>query len=78
LLQGDGIVDELSSILEELQEKLPILEEVTNPALQPRHWVEIFEALGVLESFCPVELERRQALATAAREGKAPDLNGLV
>jgi hypothetical protein len=78
LLQGDEIVDELGSILEELQQKLPLLEEVTNPALQQRHWVEVFEALGILESFCPVELERRQALETAAREGKAPDLNGLV
>lgn len=72
------MVDEVAGILVELGEKLPLLEEVTNPALQARHWVEVFEALGVLEEFCPVELERRAAAAAAAAEGKASDYDGLV
>ena len=72
------MVEELASIVEELKEKVPLLEEVTNPALQPRHWVQIFEELGVLPQFCPIELQRRRATAEAEAAGEQPDLSALV
>lgn len=57
---------------------MPLLEEVANPALQPRHWVDIHELLGTLEEFCPIEVERRQRVEAAKVIGETPDVSDLV
>lgn len=77
-MQDDEIVEELSSILEEMKEKMPLLEEVANPALQPRHWIDIHGLLGTLEEFCPVEVERRERIEAAKPTGEAADVSDLV
>lgn len=71
-------MEELSSILEELKEKMPLLEEVANPALQPRHWIDIHDTLGTLEEFCPVEVERRERIEAAKPTGEPADVSDLV
>lgn len=71
-------MEELSSILEELKEKMPLLEEVANPTLQPRHWNDIHGLLGTLEEFCPVEVERRERIEAAKATGEAADVSDLV
>lgn len=76
--QDDQVVEELGCILDELKEKLPLLEDVANPAFQPRHWIEIHELLGTLDSFCPVEMERRRRLEDAQATGDTADLSDLV
>ena len=58
-MQGDEVVEELGSILAELQDKLPLLEQVANAALRPRHWIEILELVDALQQFCPEEAQRR-------------------
>jgi hypothetical protein len=64
-------LEELVSILEELDEKMPLLEQVTNPALKPRHWAEILDVMAVLPQFCPAEAERRRRCDAAAATGAA-------
>ena len=78
LLQDDQVVDELGCILDEIKEKRPLLEDVANPAFQPRHWIEIHELLGTLETYCPVEVERRRRLEDAQATGDPADLADLV
>jgi hypothetical protein len=63
-VQNDEIVTELGNILVELKEQMALLEEVTNPALRPRHWLAILDELGVLGDFCPDEAARRRGAAT--------------
>lgn len=77
-MQDDQVVEELGCILDELKEKLPLLEDVANAAFQPRHWIEIHELLGTLESYCPVEVERRHRLEEAQATGEPVDLSELV
>lgn len=77
-MQDDEIVQELSSILEELKEKMPLLEEVANPALKPRHWIDIHSTLGTLQEFCPVEIERRERIESAKAIGEQADVSDLV
>lgn len=77
-VQDDQVVEELGCILDELKEKLPLLEDVANPAFQPRHWIEIHEMLGTLDTYCPVEVERRRRLEDAQATGDPADLSDLV
>jgi hypothetical protein len=77
-VQDDKVVEELGCILDELKEKLPLLEDIANPTFQPRHWIEIHELLGTIEIYCPAEAERRRRLAEARATGEVADLSDLV
>lgn len=72
------MVEELGCILDELKQKLPLLEDVANPAFQPRHWIEIHELLDTLDVYCPVEVERRRRMQMAQESGEPADLSDLV
>lgn len=71
-------MEELGCILDELKEKLPLLEDVANSAFQPRHWIEIHDLLGTLDDYCPVESERRRRIKDAEANGETADLSDLV
>lgn len=45
LLQ-DQVVARLKDVIDDFKELLPLVEELGNPALQPRHWHEIFDIIG--------------------------------
>jgi dynein heavy chain, axonemal len=44
--KGDEVVQRLKEALEDFKQYMPLLQEVSNPALEPRHWQQIFAIVG--------------------------------
>lgn len=72
------MVIDLNDAIDDIKELMPLLEEVTNPALQPRHWIEIIATIDALQLLCPEELERRERILEAKKLGEEVDLSDLV
>lgn len=44
--KDDEVVNRLKKQLDEFKEFMPLLAEVANPALETRHWAQVFAFLG--------------------------------
>ncbi|GFH07744.1 dynein heavy chain, partial [Haematococcus lacustris] len=44
--KDDAVVTRLKRELDEFKQKMPLIAEVSNPALEQRHWAQIFAVLG--------------------------------
>lgn len=44
--KDDRVVYRLKDSIEQFKQLMPLMEELGNPALKPRHWEAIFEQLG--------------------------------
>lgn len=42
----DAVVARLKEVVDDFKELLPLVQELGNPALQPRHWQDIFDIIG--------------------------------
>eukprot|EP00882_Tetradesmus_deserticola_P029870 GHRQ01033497.1.p1 GENE.GHRQ01033497.1~~GHRQ01033497.1.p1 ORF type:complete len:381 (+),score=198.64 GHRQ01033497.1:102-1244(+) len=44
--KDDQVVSRLKDVVDDFKELLPLVEELGNPALQERHWIEMFDIIG--------------------------------
>ena len=69
---------DLNDAIQDIELLMPLMEEMTNPALKKRHWLEILEIVGALEELCPSELEKRAYIEKALERGEVLEVNDEV